>query len=180
MDDIERHWMEQRQKRYRELYRHENYARAGGIFSKKKRKQLLDVIWKSGGKAGHGKSGLERRTLSNFWYDARESVKTALIDLQLFLETANDKDVDAVITPEALSGVLSFLLDRSRGSGERAKVAQLLAEQSLEYLRHKSKYVTKSQGQILDDAIEASKQLTLLLLPEKERDSFSWKGESRW
>jgi hypothetical protein len=178
MDDIERHRMEQRQKDYRELYK--NDFSGVGIFVKKKRKQLLGIVAKSGGKAGHGKGGFDRKTLSNFWYDVRESVKTALIDLQLFLETANDKDVDAVITREALSGVLSVLLSPSRGNGERAKVAQLLAEQSLEYLRHKSKYVTKSQSQIFEDAIEASKQLTLLLLPEKERGNFFWTGESRW
>lgn len=178
MNDTESHWIEQRQKRYRELYKTD--FSGTGIFVKQKRKQLLGIVPKSGGKAGHGKGGLERKTLSNFWYDVRESMRLALIDTELFLETADEKDIDAVMTSEAIGKVVSALLGASRSDGERAKVAQMLAESGLNYLGRESKGLTRSQSQIFDDAIEASKQLTKLLLPEKERDSFLWVGEPRW
>jgi hypothetical protein len=169
MDEIERHWMEQRQKKYRDLYKPPNYARRGGIFRPKKRKQLLGI---------YGKTGRDR-TNYNFWYDVREMVKTALIDLQLFIETADEKDVDAVTNQENLNDLAKVLFDRNAQGPERAIVAQMFAECGLEYLRAKSKYVTKSQSQILDDAIETSKQLTLLLIPERERNrvKFFWTGE---
>jgi hypothetical protein len=171
MDDIERHWTEQRQKRYQELYKHPNYARSGGVFRPKKRKQLLGI---------YGKAGRDR-TNYNFWYDVREMVKTALIDLQLFMETANQKDVDAVINQESLNGFVNTLFDHSAQGFERAIVAQMFVECGLQYLRSKSKFITKNQNQILDDSIETSKQLTLFLIPENQRNKvkFFWTGESQ-
>lgn len=167
--DQEAYWLRRLQEKYQKLYQHQNYARKGGFFVTKRRKQLLGIF---------GKTARDRKKY-NFWYDVRETVKTALVDLQLFIETANDADVNIVLNRETFGEIISALLPyHSEENGLRAKLAQMLAESGLEYLRHQSKYVTKSQWQIFDDAIEASKQLTILLLPEKEKGSFSWNGES--
>jgi hypothetical protein len=166
MDDIERNRMEHRQKKYRNLYRHENYARAGGIFSKKKRKQLLGFLEKSGGTG---------KTKSNFWYDTRETVKTALVDLELFLETADNKNVNQVLNVDSLTSVIDALFDTygQEKDPTRVMVAFMLIERSFWYLRAISqKYLMPTQERQIEDAINLAKQLALLVLPEEKRSSF--------
>jgi len=74
----------------------------GGIFTPKTRKRLLGTATPYGGEEG--------KTLANFWYRTRTYVSNALVDLELFLETADKKQIDQVITAEAIEPILKTLL----------------------------------------------------------------------
>jgi hypothetical protein len=163
MGDIEHHWIEEKRKRYRDLFKHDDFYRAGGIFSKKKRQQLLGLVSKTGGKNG---------TLYNFWYDVREQVKTALIDLQLFIETANEKDVNAVINKDALKNLVYTVLNQPKEDIAKVKIAQMFAEYGLGYLGQKSKNITQAQIDSIYATIDMTKQLTIMELPEGERGEY--------
>jgi hypothetical protein len=163
MDDTERHWMEYRQGKYRKLFGNENYEGRGGIFVKKRRQQLLGLLAKSGGR-GSKKEG-DRKTVANFDYDVRETVKTALLDLQLFIETSKDKDVDQVMNHKALREVVSQLLTHE--TPERYKVAQMFAEEGLKYF-YKSQNATQQQIDDIEAIVETTKQLTKLEIPKEE------------
>jgi hypothetical protein len=166
-------------KKYRELFDHHELSSNGGIFKKKRRKQLLGILRKSGRDRPLEESHnpLEGKTKASFWYDVRETVRNGLIDLQLFIETADDKNVNMVLNRESLAPVVYALLDhsklyhRSEDDGTKAKIAQMLAEYGLSYLRD-SKFVYEAQRRTIDEAIQLSKQITISLLPEKERESF--------
>jgi hypothetical protein len=161
---------EERVEFYRKLY---GYDFSGsGIFVKKKRKQLLGLKRKSGGKSVVKE---DRTTLANFWYDVRQSVKQAQIDLMLFAEFADKKDIDSAITRASIKQFLGMLLGLpQKTSGEKAKIAELLVELGLGYLQQYSRQVTNSQKRIFEDAIEASQQLTSLMLPENDRIPSYW------
>ena len=167
MSDSERHWREVRQKKYQDLYGNENYIRSGGIFGFKKRKQLLGVIEKSEGTCI--KEEDEKTTFYNFWYKIRKTVKTTLIDLQLFIETANKKDVNLVLDKDTVQNFLTTLLYHPKEDAMNVKIAQMLAEQGLSYLRYKSQYITQAQINSIDETILMTKQLTIMELPENER-----------
>lgn len=174
MDDIERNRIEHRQKKYRELY---GYDFSGtGIFVKKKRKQLLSIEAKSGGKTS-SKNDRERKTIANFWYDVRENAKTGLIDLQLFAETVSDKDSNQVLNVDTLTPVIDAFLDRNKTDSARAMVAYMLIERSYQYLSALShSYLMPAQERQIEDAINLAKQLTLLVLPQDKRGSFLLNG----
>jgi len=153
------------QDKFRRLYKHPDFGGRGGFFRTSKRKQLLGLSRKTG----------RDRTMADFRYKVREQVKTALIDLQLFIQTAGDKDIDMVLNRETLEPILDVLFYRSvqespKQGAEKAKIAQLLVKYGLEYLRKSTTLViTSSQQRMVDDAIDLSKQLAVLLLPENER-----------
>lgn len=154
------------QDKYRRLYNHPEYARSGGFFRTKRRKQLLDIS---------GKSGRDR-SKSDFWYDVRETVKTALIDLELFIDTARDKDLNAVLTKDSLNGIVSALLFPGEQNSTKSRIAYLFVRFGLQYLRDSTKYLTKKQKKEINDAIELSQQLTMLHLSDSERPSFYYSG----
>jgi hypothetical protein len=154
------------QKKYKQRYEHPDYARQGGFLKTKKRKQLLGIF---------GQAGRDRKKY-DFWHDVRQTVKTALIDLELFIETADDNDVNTAVNKETLGEVILALLYNAKADSARARIAQLCAEHGLRYLRDISKYITQSQKRTIEDAIGLSKQLTILLLPDKERDDFFYSG----
>jgi hypothetical protein len=174
-EEFKKHFQEQ----YKQMYKHPDYFSQGGIFKKNRRKQLLGIL----GKSGRGRTleernkPLEGQAKTSFWYDVRETVRNGLIDLQLFVETADDKNVNMVLNKESLAPVLYALLNhsklyyRSEDDGTKAKIAQMLVEYGLSYLRG-SKFLFESERRGIDDAIELSKKITISLLPEKERDSF--------
>jgi hypothetical protein len=168
--DQRAYWLRRLREKYKPYLTRQGRGK-GGIFTTTMRGNLLGIAVKGRKK---------RDNTYDFRYDVRNTVRTALVDLELFIETANQKDVDIVINEENLSSLVHALLNRSAQGFERAIIAQMLAECSLEYLVRKSKYVTKSQKQIMEDAIETSKQLTLLLIPENERGKvrFYLQGES--
>jgi len=170
MSEMEHHWMEVRQKKYRDLYGNEKCSRSGGIFGWKRRQQLLGLVGKSGGRGGV-KEG-ERNTIYDFWYRVRETVKTALIDLQLFIETASDKDANLVLNKDSLESLVHALLYQPKEDTMKVKIAQMFAEQGLGYLRHKSQFITQSQMDSIDETIEMTKQLTVMELPENQRKEY--------
>ena len=163
------------QEKYRQLYKrpefekeegyYKKHMRKGGFFTEIARNRLLGV---------ERKSGRDRKD-ANFWYDVRTTSKTALIDLQLLLETAEDRNIHRVLNREALKPILyalfySSLQEPPKQGAEKAKIAQLLIEYGLEYLRKSTTtLITSSQERMIDDAIDVSKQLTALLLPDSER-----------
>jgi hypothetical protein len=154
------------QDKFRRLYKHTDFGMRGGIFRTSKRKQLLGL---------KGRTGRDR-TKADFRYKNRLQVKTALIDLQLFIQTSDDKDVDNVLNRDTLEPVIRTLLfpysiqEPPKQGAEKAKTAQLLIEVGFEYLRKSTVMVsTSSQERKIDNCIGLSKQLTLLLLPENER-----------
>ena len=134
--------------------------RAGGIFGVKTRARLLGI---------EGLSG-RNRTKDDFWHDQRESVKMALIDLDLFIEAADDNSVNQVITRETLEPIVNELLwgpvfippppDRAKLYLERARIADLFIKWGFEYLSSmNSDMMSLSHKRTMEDAIDLSRLL---------------------
>jgi hypothetical protein len=137
---------------------------ASGLFVEATRNKLLEL-----------KDSIGVRQY-RFWHKNRKRVKTALIDLQLFIETASEDDIDKVINRENMYSILNALLQRSypvKPDSTKSKLAQLFIETGFSYLRHVNRdFVSDLQHRSIDDAIQLSKQLTLLTLPEDERKNY--------
>lgn len=180
MDDYKKRLMEKRQEKYRKLYRTD--FSGSGIFVKKKRKQLLGLIAKSGGKTS-GSKERDRKTLANFWYDVRESVKYGLVDLQLFVETSRVDSVFGVLDDKRLEPIFKELLlsewvyENFDFTSDKAKIAHMLVETGLNCLLSLSKpfHIRQRAEEEIKDAIELSQQLMFNLLPDKEKHSRVWK-----
>lgn len=159
------------QRKYFELYGHPEYYSRGGIFKKDRRKQLL----------GLRKRPLKGQSKSTFWYHIRENVKNGLIDLQLFIEIAGEESINKVMNAESLEPIVYAFLFSNKPQNEedvsvKAKVAQMLVEHGLDYLRSESGFgqLRKKEEQEIDDAIELSKQLAFRLLSHRERTQIIW------
>src|SRR3990170_9109274 len=133
MDDYKQRLMKELQEKYRKLYGKD--FSGSGIFVKKKRKQLLGLIAKSGG---------DNKTLSNFWYDVRENVKCGLIDLQLFIETSGMENTYRVLEYQRVEPIFKELLlsewvsEYVDYTSDKAKIAHMLVETGLKCLRQLS------------------------------------------
>jgi hypothetical protein len=110
---------------YAEEYK-SHLNRKGGIFTAKTRGNLLGISTK--GRKSRYKD-------YDFCYDVRNQVKAALVDLKLFLETANTMDVDDVMTDETLRPVVRALLPDNVASLIMAKISKMFIEESFHYLR---------------------------------------------
>lgn len=105
----------------------------------------------------------------------KESVKTALIDLELFIEVSDKKDVDQVITQETLKPVVEALLwypliKPDKPDMKRAEIAQLFIQVGFNYLSAmKPASMTSSHHRTKDDAIDLSYFLVDAFKPENER-----------
>jgi len=134
---------------------------ASGLFVEATRNKLLDMKDSSGGRQ------------YRFWHKNRKRIKTALIDLQLFLEIANEKNVNQVFNEETLQPFVGALLYRYKYNSTKSKIAQLFIEIGFSYLYHANRGVlTPSQRRAIEDASSLSKQLTFLTLPEEEREKY--------
>ncbi len=60
----------------------------GGIFTKDKRRKLLGL---------KQKQGTYHEDTADFWYDVRSSVKSGLMDLELFFEVAHQNQIKEVL-----------------------------------------------------------------------------------
>lgn len=146
---------------FRKLYEYTQ----GGIFTRKTREKLLI------------KKGISERgqPVNTFWYRQRENVKTALIDLQLFIEVADEKNVDQVITRETLEPILYALLysvrarDLLNPNQNRAEIANLFIQGGFIHLKEVTRNITLSHQRTIDEAIDVSNFLTDSLKPEKNR-----------
>jgi hypothetical protein len=135
----------------------------GGMFTPKTRKRLSGTL---------GLSGRER-TKKDFWEDVRDRVKRALVDLQLFIEIAEEDQVNQVITQDTLKPIVMALLWSSstpveydpqrRGTKlrmERARIALLFIKWGFEYLSNMNQsMMTSSHSRTMTDAIDLSKFL---------------------
>jgi hypothetical protein len=171
MGDYEQRLMKEMQEKYRRLYGTD--FSGSGIFVKKKRKQLLGLIGKSGG---------DRKTLANFWYDVRENVKCGLVDLQLFIETSGMENTYRVLDSQRLEPIFKELLlsewvsEYLDYTSNKAQIAHMLVETGLKCLRQLSEpYLRRKAEEEIDDAIELSQQLMFNLLTDKEKHSLVWK-----
>ena len=171
MDDYKQRLIKEKQEKYRKLYRTD--FSGSGIFVKKKRKQLLGLIAKSGG---------DRKTLANFWYDVRESVKCGLVDLHLFIETSGMENTYRVLDSQRLEPIFKELLlsewvsEYLDYTSNKAQIAHMLVETGLKCLRQLSEpYLRRKAEEEIDDAIELSQQLMFNLLTDKEKHSLVWK-----
>jgi len=105
----------------------------GGIFTRKTRERLVGI---------KGLSGRDR-TKNDFWYDVRNRVKTALKDLELFVEAASRDHVNQAINKESLEPVVSTLLwgpDLHDPSPDpiRAEIADILILWGFRYFQQKA------------------------------------------
>jgi hypothetical protein len=168
--------IEKLQKKYRRMYKQGNYSSNGGIFTKKRRKQLLGLK----GKSGRDRP-LEGQSKYSFWYDVRENLKNGLIDLQLFIEAADEENVNNVLTRQSIEPVVYafFFFQKPQNENDvssKAKVAHMLVEHGLNYLRSESRFgqLRKKEEKEIDEAIELSNQLAFRLLTEGERMKVLW------
>ena len=131
-------------------------TRRGGIFTSKARKRLLGL---SPGRPGWSESS------ADFRHDMREYVKQALIDLELFIETADEKDINRVINVETIEPVINsyFTLDfgpHAERSIFKAELARKMVYDGFYYLRV-TQYgnVPDYESKIIDEALDVSKNL---------------------
>jgi len=125
----------------------------GGIFGSKTRERILT-----------GKGISEKDPYRNqFWYRHRENVKTALIDLQLFVELAGRSNVNQVVTWESLSPIVSALLKGFAFGGERdmnrAEIAQMFVQEGLEYLQEMNPDLSMTVNRSISEAVDLSRHL---------------------
>ncbi len=146
---------------YDKIYEHTQ----GGIFRNATREKLL----------GKRKFSGRGQPANTFWYRQRENVKTALIDLQLFIEVADEKNVDQVITIETLEPILYALLYSVRARDllnpiqNRAEIANLFIQWGFIHLKEVTRNITLSHQRTIDEALDVSNFLTDSLKPEKNR-----------
>jgi hypothetical protein len=149
--DIKDDFRKQLIDKFSRLYR----GTQGGIFTKKTREKILT------GKRISGR-GIAK---NQFWYRQRENVKTALIDLQLFVELTDKKDIDQVVTKESLEPIIGSLLlgvavfnippDRNR-----AEIADMLIRLGFDYLEMKAgDHVNLSNRRTMREAVDLSAYL---------------------
>lgn len=150
MDATERFKQEQIDK-FRGLYK----GKQGGIFTHKTREKIL---------TGKGISGRGVKK-NQFWYHQRENAKSALIDLQLFIELSEKSDVDQVMTKESLEPIIGSLLLGLAVFNEppdknRAEIADMLIRQGFSYLEQKAgNHITKSHDRTIMEALDLSNYL---------------------
>ena len=126
----------------------------GGIFTPARRRRLLRY---SPGRHGYSKAD------ADFRYDVRSFVKQALVDLEMFLEVADEKDVSRIINQESLEPIARALLwnVRDKPNASLAKNAHMLIWYGFYYLKTQNPIslpeILNSQ---IDSAIELSDSLT--------------------
>jgi hypothetical protein len=148
-----------KKEKLKEFERHVKTA-GRGIFTTKTRKRLSGTL---------GLSGRDR-TKKDFWFDRRKEVKAALVDLQLFIEAADEDQANQVINRDALEPIVSALFQEPAALGlvdpsqklehpqlylERAKIAQLFIQRGFEYLGNMNLSVmTLSHKRTFDEALD--------------------------
>lgn len=125
----------------------------GGIFTKKTRERLLGT---------RGLAGRDR-TKSDFWFDVRNRVKNALVDLALFIETSDKDQINQVLTKESLEPVVYALLQYysiwfgKEPDPNRAEIADMLILLSFRFLKESAKgNITLSHERTMTEAVDLS------------------------
>jgi hypothetical protein len=132
-----------------------------------------------------------RKPGKDFWYLRREDVKTALVDLRLFVKVAGRHNVNQVITRETLEPILDALLclwypvvkretpvvendepmlEKAKPDLIRAEIARLLIDEGLGYLcGMKGDHVRLSNQRTIEELTDMINYLVETFKPEKER-----------
>jgi len=137
----------------------------GGIFTTTTRKRLLGL---SPGRPGWSEDS------ADFRYNARNMVEQALIDLALFIEVADKKDVSRIINQESLEPISQALLwnVRSKPNENLAKIAHMLIWYGFHYLKTQNPIrlpnVLDSQ---IDTAIDISNYLTECFMSSSKEEA---------
>jgi hypothetical protein len=148
----------------------------GGIFTKKTRERLLGLRVASG----------RDRTRNQFWYDVRNNVKNALVDLELFIETTDKDQLDQVLTRKSLEPVIAVLFQGFKAYSEteadlnRADIADMLILLAFRYLKEKArKGISLSHSRTIDEAVDLTDFLLHMIKGETyytPEDMFGRKG----
>jgi len=145
----------------------------GGIFSRIAREKMM----------GLKRLPAKGQPRNDFWYKNRLYVSSALKDLSIFAQAAGPENVSQVITLDSLKPVLDSIIwsditgpDGDIVDSEKAKIAQYMVELGFAYLeRINPHYIAKLAYRVIDEAVEISRYLTAISLPEEERAKFGSK-----
>ncbi len=131
-------------------------AKVGGIFTKITRERLLGIRAKAG----------RDRTENDFWYDVRNGVRNALVDLELFTQTADRSQVNQVLTQKTLEPVVTALLrgfavsPQTEPDPNLAEIADMLIHWGFDYWQTKAgKNITLSHSRTIEEAVDLSRYL---------------------
>ena len=136
----------------------------GGIFTRKTRQRLTGVLGLSG----------RNRTKNDFWYDQREKVKRALIDLELFIRCADKDQVNQVLTRDTLLPIVVWLFMKPTVAEPdviRSDIADLFIHNSFSYLRNQIPHMTLSHDRTIREATDLSTYF-LLTISKGEKGFF--------
>jgi hypothetical protein len=129
----------------------------GGIFRSKARKRLVGLLPVSG----------RNRTKNQFWYDQRERVKRALMDLELFILCAEPASKEQVINDETIKPILQALLDSSQDTEFnkiKAEIAYNMVYLGFSYLRDiEYEDLTLSYERTIEEAIDLADYLSKII-----------------
>lgn len=148
---------EDKQKRIIDRFKRHVATAGSGIFTRSTREKLLGTKRKWGGRGE--KAG--KKTINTFWYRTRNQVRTALTDLQFFIESADKSNVNQVVTAETLKPIVNALLwhpilDEELPDQKRAEIAELFIKAGFEYLSAKSGNYVSLHKRIIKEALELS------------------------
>ena len=142
----------------------------GGGFERITRERLLGIK----GKTGRGRSE------ADFWCDVRKRVKAGLIDQELLITVASEKNLSQVLTRETIRPFLEALLIHPisltrdpKHDSNRAEIAQMLIQMGFDYLTSKPDLMSLPHSRVVEDAIDLSKQLADSFRPEEKRGYLS-------
>ena len=146
---------EEQEKRKIDKFKLLHMHKQGGIFTQK----TIERIITKRGLSGRSKD------VNTFWYRQRENVKTALVDLQLFIEEAGKSNVKQVVTADSLNPIVYGLLDLPIGQEKipdqnLCEIAKLFIEAGFRYLSGtQEKYMTRSHEDTVTNALDLARFL---------------------
>lgn len=126
----------------------------GGIFNRKvTRERLLGIRSLSG----------RDRTKNDFWYDVRNRVRTALKDLEFFIDAADAEQRDQVLTRESVEPLFNALFyfhpkfPEKEPNATKAEIAYTLIQEGFRYLEGMTKdKITLSNERTIKEALDVS------------------------
>jgi hypothetical protein len=144
-------------------------TKGGGIFTKPTGKKLLGL------KEIPGKDIKK----SKFWCQQREKTRAALVDLEVFLETAGEENISQVFTNESLEPIIvallfnSMTLDKTIDPGNKrnnADIARMLIKWAFESLSEMAPdLMTLPHQQAKEAAIDLANFLAESFKPKNEQ-----------
>ena len=142
-------------------YREHLERAQGGIFTKATRERLLGLARPYGGGA----------TLSNFWSRTTTYVENALVDLDLFIQSAEKERVDKVISADSLRPIVQDLFWAGKYNDKnRAEIAQLFIQMGFQYLESSLMHsLSQVHQRSIFEAVDLSRVLMMDIALKKGR-----------